>query len=164
MHPTLFHCPVETRRRAARASPCSDRAARKCCRRSSPTETRGPTPSRRRPSTETHGARPAKSLARSSSHVNSNSGMFNLARSSVSTIRPSVDITPNSARLHASRCPVPYGVQVSRFVATDRGVSLRIASFLLDLAGRAHSFQEFLAGGVPVNDALAVYGLMTGDS
>ena len=63
---------------------------------------------------------------------------------------------------HAARSRTGY--QASRFVATDRGVSLRIASFLLDLAGRAHSFQEFLAGGVPVNDALAMYGLMTGDS
>ena len=59
---------------------------------------------------------------------------------------------------HAARSRTGY--QASRFVATDRGVSLRIASFLLDLAGRAHSFQEFLAGGVPVNDALAVSGLM----
>ena len=164
MHPTLFHCPVETRRRAARASPCSDRAARKCCRRSSPTETRGPTPSRRRPSTETHGAgQPSHWRAvRPTSTATPECSTWPVTQFRQSgQVSISPRIAPDSMP-HAARSRTGY--QASRFVATDRGVSLRIASFLLDLAGRAHSFQEFLAGGVPVNDALAVYGLMTGDS
>ena len=62
---------------------------------------------------------------------------------------------------HAARSRTGY--QASWFVATDRGVSLRIASFLLDLAGRAHSFQKYVAGGVAVNEALAVSGLMANE-
>ena len=39
-------------------------------------------------------------------------------------------------------------------------MSLRIANFLLDLAGRTYSFQKIVAGGVAVNEVLAMPGLM----
>ena len=39
-------------------------------------------------------------------------------------------------------------------------VKLKFDSYALDLAGRAQAFQKLVAGGVPVNEALAVSGLL----
>jgi len=39
-------------------------------------------------------------------------------------------------------------------------VRLRFDNYPLDLSGRAQAFQKLVAGGVPVNEALATSGLL----
>ena len=44
----------------------------------------------------------------------------------------------------------------------ETGVRLKFDSYPLDLAGRAEAFQKLVAGGVAVQEALIVSGLMAG--
>ena len=46
----------------------------------------------------------------------------------------------------------------------EADITLKFDNYPLDLAGRAQSFQKLVAGGMAINDALAVSGLMVDDS
>ena len=59
--------------------------------------------------------------------------------------------------------PLARLLETELTVKLETDVGLRFDNYPLDLAGRAQSFQKLVAGGVAVNEALAVSGLLAED-